>query len=66
MNLFNILAMYVQFSNNSKCMLRVNLSIRLVVLTALVASTTQYTANINKEQLSLTNMKQLKHLLAIQ
>ena len=43
-----------------------NLSIRLVVLTALVASTTQYTASINKEQLSLTNMKLLKHLLVIQ
>ena len=43
-----------------------NLSIRLVVMTALVASTTHHTANINKEQLSLTNIKQLKHLLVIQ
>ena len=47
-------------------MLRVNLRIKLVVLTALVASTTQYTASINKEQLPLTNTKQLKHLLLIQ
>ena len=43
-----------------------NLSIRLVVITALVASTTHYTSNINKEQLSLKNMKQLKHLIVIQ
>ena len=43
-----------------------NLSIRLVVMTALVTSTTHHTDNINKEQLSLTNMKQLKHLLVIQ
>ena len=43
-----------------------NLSIRLVVITASVASTTHYTTNINNEQLSLTNMKQLKHLIVIQ
>ena len=43
-----------------------NLIIRLVIMIAFIPSTTHYTTNMNKKQLSLTNMKHLKHLLVIQ